>query len=91
MSYFADHQTTIVMGAYIVCSAAASSLPPPRNDSGMAYQWFYKFANSLSANVSALRGKANYEQPANQEIATTTKTVEVPNAAPQGPQPKNGE
>lgn len=78
MNFFTEHQTTIVMAAYIVFSAAASSLPPPLNDSGMKYQWLYKFANSLSANVSALRGKANYEQPANQEIKTSTQTVEVP-------------
>jgi hypothetical protein len=73
------------MAAYIVFSAAASSLPPPLNNSGLMYQWLYKFANSLSANVSALRGKANYEQPANQEIQTNTKTVEVPTTPKVGP------
>ena len=74
MNYFLAHQTTITMAAYIVFSAAASSLPPPLNNSGRFYQWFYKFANSLSANVSAIRGKANYEQPANEEIKTTTSS-----------------
>ena len=81
IAYLAQHQTTVVMIAFFVFSAAASSLPPPLNDASRGYQWLYKFANTLSANVSALRGKANYEQPANQEIATTTKTVEVPTAA----------
>ena len=85
VNYLAQHQTTVVMLVYIVFSAAASSLPPPLNNSGMGYQWLYKFANSLSANVSALRGKANYEQPANQEIQTTTKTVEMPTSAKEVP------
>lgn len=56
-----DTKTLLVIIGYMVFSTAVSSLPPPQADSSPFYEWFYKFANGLSANVTALRGKAAFE------------------------------
>jgi len=61
ISYLSEHSTTVLLVAYIVFSTAVSSMPPPANNASQFYQWFYKFANSLAANVNAIRGKAQYE------------------------------
>ena len=46
-----------------VFSAFASSLPVPKDDAPEWYKFMYKFCNTLSANVTALRGKAQFETP----------------------------
>jgi hypothetical protein len=63
INYLTEHSTTVLFICYIICSTAISSLAPPRAAAGPFYQWFYKFANALAANVSALRGKVQYEEP----------------------------
>jgi len=55
------HSTVFSLGAYYVASAAVSSLPPPQDDSSEFYKWFYKFANTVAANATALRGKQGFE------------------------------
>jgi len=57
----------------LTVSAAVSSLPPPTDTSAMAYRWFYKFSNTLLANVSALRGKAQYEDAKPSDSASQDK------------------
>ena len=61
--FISQHQTIISLAAYVVGSAAVSSMPAPRDNASMGYQWFYKFANALAANVTAIRGKAAFEPP----------------------------
>lgn len=53
--YLVQHQTTAVVAAAYVISAAVSSLPAPVQGSSEYYRWFYKFSNALLANVSAVR------------------------------------
>ena len=56
-----DKITIVALAAYYIGSAAVSSMPPPTASSGPWYEWFYKFSNTLCANVTAIRGKAMYE------------------------------
>lgn len=63
ISYLQQHSTTTLMVAYIVFGAAVSSLPAPPTNCNLFYCWFYKFANALAANVTAIRGKAAFEEP----------------------------
>ena len=51
-----------------VFSAFASSLPVPDEKSGEWYKFIYKFCNTLSANVTALRGKAQFETPPTEAV-----------------------
>lgn len=67
MSFLAAHSTIIALGSYIVFSCAVSSMPSPRENSSEFYQWFFKFANALASNISAIRGRAAFE-------ATTSQT-----------------
>lgn len=62
LNYLAAHQTTVTVVAVYVLSAAVSSMPPPVDASGTWYRWFYKFSNAMLANVSAIRGKQQYEE-----------------------------
>ena len=61
IEFLAKHETVLAVAGTLVASAAVSSLPPPADASAMWYRWFYKFSNTLLANVSAVRGKAQYE------------------------------
>jgi hypothetical protein len=54
--------TVITYVAMTVLSAAVSSLPPPADTSSAWYRWFYKFSNGVLANISAIRGKQQYEE-----------------------------
>lgn len=84
MGIIPSSNTLIIVGAYYVFSAAVSSLPVPKATSSPYYEWLYKFANTLSANVTALRGKAAFEPKPDmttQIVATHTDTLtsaEVP-------------
>ena len=62
MEYLTAHQTTVIVAVLFVCSSAVSALPPPTDTSKPFYKWFYKFSNGLMANVSAIRGKQQYEE-----------------------------
>jgi len=57
LNFVSQHQVATIL----TLSAAASSLPPPTDNSRPFYKWLYKFSNTLTANVSAIRGKAQYE------------------------------
>lgn len=70
------NSTTIA--TYLVmslASAAISSLPAPKNDSSEWYKWAYKFLNTAVANVTALRGKAQFEE--NMKVDTVTSATLV--------------
>jgi len=67
LDFLTQHSTVITMVAYMVFSAAVSSLPPPKTNAGTFYEWMYKFANTLSANVTAIRGKAAFDSSPNQQ------------------------
>lgn len=70
-----DKQTIIAIAIYMVFSTAISSLPPPQADSSPWYEWFYKFANGLSANITALRGKAAFDPKTTGEQTTEVTTA----------------
>ena len=66
-----------------IFSAFASSLPVPQPTDSEWYKFVFKFANSLSANVTALRGKAQFDPPAQtqtQVVAVQTQTETVTKA-----------
>lgn len=78
MAISSDMQTVLIVGGYLVFSTAVSSLAPPTHDSSAFYEWFYKFANGLSANITAIRGKAAFEpkpDAVSQVVATHTDTA----------------
>jgi hypothetical protein len=60
MSYLSAHHTLVVLVSYYVFSAAIGSLPMPDEKSSKFYGWFFKFSNTLSANLS--RAWASYQQ-----------------------------
>jgi len=62
LNYINQHPGIVVAIVGFVASTAVSSLPPPLANSGEGYKFLYKFANGLLANVSALRGKAQFEE-----------------------------
>lgn len=71
-----------VAGAQVF-SAFASSLPVPQETDPEWYKFVFKFANSLSANVTALRGKSQYDPKPDataQVVATHTETVTTASA-----------
>jgi hypothetical protein len=52
--------------AYYIFSNATSSLPAPTAKSSVFYQWFFKFANGVGANLSrafstAVEGSPNWQ------------------------------
>jgi len=55
------HSSAVLIVTLYIASAAVSSMPPPKDNASPWYAWFYKFANALLANVSAIRGKAQYD------------------------------
>ena len=69
-----------------VFSAFVSSLPVPQPTDSEWYKFLFKFTNSLAANVTALRGKAQFDPPAQMQtqvtaVQTQTETLtkaEVP-------------
>jgi hypothetical protein len=64
-----------------IFSAFASSLPVPQPKCSEWYMFLYKFTNSLSANVTALRGKAQFDPPTQTEQQVTeTHTATVTTA-----------
>lgn len=46
------HPTTSALVSYYVLSAAIGSLPAPGGASGLFYQWFFKFSNTLAGNLT---------------------------------------
>ena len=77
-----DLGTIAALAGWYVFSAAVSSLAPPTHDSSPAYEWFYKFANTLCANVTAIRGKALYEPKMQTVKAESTATSLTISATP---------
>jgi hypothetical protein len=47
-----QYPTISALVAYYVASAAIGSLPAPSAASGVFYQWFFKFANTLAGNLT---------------------------------------
>ena len=60
-----------------IFSAFASSLPVPQPTSSEFYKFVYKFTNTLSANVTALRGKAQFDPPAQMQVQVTATQVDT--------------
>ena len=51
-TFLALHQTISTLVSYYILSAAVGSLPAPQPDSGLFYQWFFKFSNTLAGNLA---------------------------------------
>lgn len=51
-SFYEAHKVAIWLGGYYVLSAFTGSLPAPTAKSGMFYQFFFKFCNTLGANIA---------------------------------------
>lgn len=78
MNWITQHSGMSLLVTYIVSSTAISALPPPQAGSSPFYEWFYKFANGLATNVTALRGRAAFDPKPDvqsQTVATHTDTV----------------
>jgi hypothetical protein len=50
--FLSAHQTTAALVGFWIFSAFVGSLPAPAINSGMFYQFFFKFMNTLGANVA---------------------------------------
>lgn len=46
------HPALIAVICYYIFSAAISSLPSPTASSSVFYVWFFKFSNTIAANLS---------------------------------------
>ena len=60
------HPAVVALFCYYVSSSAISSLPAPSKDSKPFYVWFFRFANTLAANIAraystALEKSPNFE------------------------------
>lgn len=51
-AYLQAHPTTSTLGVYYILSAAIGALPAPQAQSGMFYNWIFKFANTLGGNLT---------------------------------------
>lgn len=51
-SFYETYKIAIWIGGYWVVSAAISALPAPTAQSKPFYQWFFKFANTIGANLA---------------------------------------
>jgi hypothetical protein len=52
IAFLQAHPTTSTLVAYYIASAFIGALPAPQATSGMFYNWFYKFLNTLGGNLS---------------------------------------
>jgi hypothetical protein len=52
IAFLQAHQTSSVLVAFWIFSAFVGSLPAPTINSGQFYQFFFKFINTIGANVS---------------------------------------
>jgi hypothetical protein len=48
----------VMVGSYYTFAAAVGAMPSPDSTSGKFYAWFFKFSNTLAANLTrAAQGK----------------------------------
>lgn len=57
------HSAIVALIVYYVISAAISSLPSPTAKSGMFYLWFFKFSNTIAANLARAYSSAVERSP----------------------------
>ena len=50
--FILSYPTTSTLVGYYIASAAIGSLPAPTPASGVFYQWFFKFSNTLAGNLT---------------------------------------
>jgi hypothetical protein len=63
LNFIQAHETVFALGLFWVASAGVGSMPAPTATSSTFYTWWFKFANTIMANVSRAYGTAVEKSP----------------------------